>query len=86
MARGSYHEMISDVTDKEMQWVGQDGDQSIVNRALYTECVRRIQVWTLEWLADSLKTGDPMEDMFRQLAHGVNRVSQMDLYMGEEST
>jgi hypothetical protein len=81
---GSYYELISDVTDKELQWVGKETEaEDIPTRALYTEAVRRVQVWTFRWMAESLPRTDPMRDMFDQLADGLAAVPDIDLWIGE---
>ena len=83
MKTGSYFEMISDVARQEMEWVGVEPYKNMPETFMHIEAVRRVQVWTLEWLAQSLKDGDPMREMFEQLADGVRHVPDMDLALGE---
>lgn len=79
---GSYWELLNDVIDRELGWVGKEDVRDTPDFAMYAENVRRVQVWTLEWLADSLKPDDPMADMFRQLADGVRHIPDYDLWSG----
>lgn len=83
MNPGSFFALISDVTDQEMQWVGANDNPDIPTRALHTEAVRRVQVWTLEWLAKSEAVAGPISEMFEELARGVRTVPDLDLWMGE---
>lgn len=81
--QGSYFDLISDVADRDMKDVGiAPNNADIQTRALHTEAVRRVQVWTFEWMAASLPPSDPMKDMFQQLADGLRSVPDLDLWTG----
>lgn len=80
----SYYDIISNVADKEMFQVGHDVDRSIPNTAMYVECVRRIQIWTLEELENFADESDNpiMKKCFKELADGINGVPEIELWMG----
>lgn len=84
MAEGprNYFALISEVAEKKMEISGQD-KENMAARAVYINDVRQVQIWTLEWLAESLPQGHEFRDMFQQLADGVRMEPEMDLIMGE---
>lgn len=82
--RDTFFDLISSVTEQELQWVGKkDAVENMPEYAMYVEAVRRIQAWTFRRMAATMPEGDPMHRMFIELAEGVERVPDIDLWIGE---